>query len=283
MRITASLVLFHSAPDLYARAISSFLDGCDGTLYVVDNSAEPLQHELFQHYRVKYLFAGRNLGFGRAHNLALDQLSSVSDLHLLLNPDICFGPEAMEFLAKRMAEEADIGALMPRVVYPNGELQRLHKLLPSPIDLIFRRFIPIATLRTRINQRYELHSLRQDQPSDIPSLSGCFLLMRTSVLKKIGGFDERYFMYMEDVDLIRRIGDVARTVYDPSVVVVHAYARGSYLNKKLLGYHLKSALSYFNKWGWFYDPIRQQRNSNALISISAQQEVLQYEINASPE
>lgn len=267
IRITASLVLFHNDPALYTRAIMSFLNGCDGTLYVVDNSLEPLQHELLQHDRVKYLFAGRNLGFGAAHNLALQQFAFDSDFHLLLNPDISFDSDVLVFLAKRMTEDMGIGALMPRIVYPNGKHQRLHKLLPSPIDLIFRRFIPIASLRERINKRYELHSLQQDRPSDIPSLSGCFLLMRTSVLKQIGGFDERYFMYLEDVDLVRRIGDVARTVYEPSVVVVHAYAKGSYRNKTLLGYHLRSALAYFNKWGWFYDPIRHRRNKAVLALV----------------
>lgn len=260
MQITASLVLFHNPPELYSRAILSFLNGCHGSLIIVDNSLEPLRHELFQHSRVTYYYTGCNLGFGAAHNFALNKLPFLSDLHLFINPDIYFGADVLPILENQMMENSDIGALMPRVVYPNGEPQYLHKMLPSPVDLIVRRFIPISALRNRISRRYELHSLRQDSSSNIPSLSGCFLLVRTSILNKIGGFDERYFMYMEDVDLVRRIGDIARTVYDPSVFVVHEYAKGSYGSKRLLYYHLKSAISYFNKWGWFIDPIRCQRN-----------------------
>lgn len=268
MNISASLVLFHTDPGVYNPAITSFLEGCTGTLYIVDNSAVPLENDFFHHPRVRYVFAGRNLGFGAAHNLAVKHVSPPSDLHLLLNPDITFDRSVIGAIAAKMDEERDIGVLMPRVVYPNGDLQRVHKLLPSPADLIFRRFIPIRWIRDHINQRYELHTLRQDRPSDVPSLSGCFLVVRTHLLVQMGGFDERYFMYMEDVDLVRRIGNVARTVYDPSSVVVHAYAKGSYKDNKLLSYHLKSALLYFNKWGWFFDRVRFQRNRRTLSELA---------------
>lgn len=170
-----------------------------------------------------------------------------------------------------MSVEADIGALMPKIIYPNGELQRLCKLLPTPSHLIFRRFVPSLRLRNYINDTYELNGLRQDLPSDIPSLSGCFLLVRSSVLQQTKGFDERYFMYMEDVDLIRRIGDIARTVYDPKVSVRHSYGKGSYRNRKLLYYHIRSAVKYFNKWGWFFDPVRATRNRQTLAILKAQQ------------
>ncbi len=271
LRISASLVLYHNDPVQYGEAMQSFLVGtAQGRLLVVDNSAEPLAHPLFSHPRVSHVFAGRNLGFGAGHNLALKQLRQDSDLHLLLNPDIRFGPEVLPALAQCMAAQPDIGALMPRIAYPDGELQRLTKLLPTPVDLILRRFIPSAAVRDRINRRYELHGLAQDRQSDVPSLSGCFLLVRTPLLQSLGGFDERYFMYMEDVDLVRRIGDRARTVYEPSVVVTHDYAKGSYRNRKLLGFHLRSALSYFRKWGWLFDSERSRRNAQVLDLLRVQ-------------
>lgn len=270
MKFSASLVLFHNDPALFGSAMQSFLDGCDGELFVVDNSASPLQHELFAHPRVKYVFTGRNLGFGAAHNRALALVAGQSDAHLLLNPDVRFGAEVLPALARCLANDASIGAVMPRIAYPNGDLQRLCKLLPTPVDLILRRFIPVAALRERINRRYELHELSQSCRSEIPCLSGCFLLVRTTLLQRLGGFDERYFMYLEDVDLMRRIGDLARTIYEPAVTVTHAYAKGSYRNRRLLGYHLKSAIQYFNKWGWMFDSVRRERNRRMQESIRAE-------------
>ncbi len=267
MRLTASLVLYHGNPDEFGRAMRCFLDGSDGVLHVIDNSAKPLRHELFAHPRVRYQFMGRNLGFGAAHNVAIRQVTGQSDVHLLLNPDLEFGTEVLPALMSHMAQLPDVGAMMPRVLYPDGQLQRLCKLLPSPVDLIFRRFNPVPRLRQRFDRMYELHDLRQDKLADIPNLSGCFLLLRTELLLRIGGFDERYFMYMEDTDLVRRIGDHARTVYVPGVSVTHAYGKGSYRNRTLLGYHLKSAVRYFNKWGWALDAVRSSRNRRTLQGL----------------
>jgi GT2 family glycosyltransferase len=118
-----------------------------------------------------------------------------------------------------------------------------------------------------INRRYELRDLPQKTTVDVPSLSGCFLLMRSDVFRRIKGFDERYFMYLEDVDLVRRIGDIARTVFDPHVTVTHAYGKGSYRSFKLLSYHTKSAITYFFKWGWFFDQARRTRNKIVLEKL----------------
>ena len=72
--ITGSLVLFNNNPIKFELAIMSFLSGCSGFLYIIDNSSPPLNHELFQHERVIYIHSGVNLGFGKAHNLVLSYL-----------------------------------------------------------------------------------------------------------------------------------------------------------------------------------------------------------------
>jgi GT2 family glycosyltransferase len=93
------------------------------------------------------------------------------------------------------------------------------------------------------------------------------MFLRASVLRKTGGFDERYFMYLEDVDLSRRIGRVARTVYYPTVCITHAYQKGSYKSSVLLRRHIRSAIRYFNKWGWFFDAERTDVNRAALLAL----------------
>lgn len=266
--ITASLVLYKSTPELFGVAIQSFLDSSsDGLLLISDNSPEPIHHPLLAHPRVQYLFSGANLGFGKGHNRAFQTIPPESEFHLILNPDVRFDPNVLPALVQVMRTDPSICAAMPRIVYPDGSLQRLCKLLPTPLDLIIRRFIPFESVRLKINARYELHGLPQDSVVEIPTLSGCFLLVRTNLLKKLRGFDERYFMYMEDVDLVRRIGNFAKTVYVPSVHIIHEYAKGSYSNKKLLGYHLASAMKYFFKWGWWLDHVRTKRNHRILRLI----------------
>ncbi|MCR5765459.1 MAG: glycosyltransferase family 2 protein, partial [Treponema sp.] len=80
-------------------------------------------------------------------------------------------------------------------------------------------------------------------------------------------FDDRYFMYCEDFDLIRRIHRVAKTVYYPNVTIVHDHAKESYKNKKMLMIHIKSAIKYFNKFGWIFDKERNFFNILILKEI----------------
>lgn len=268
LRLTASLVLYKSDPQVFEEAIKSFLEGTlESVLVVADNSPEPIVSRFFSHPRVKYVHSGKNVGFGAGHNLAFSHVSEASDLHLILNPDIVFSKDVLPYLTVVMMDNPCIGALMPRIRYPDGKIQHLCKLLPNPVDLIFRRFVPVAGVREMINRRYELRDLPQKTAIDVPSLSGCFLVVRSDVFKQIQGFDERYFMYLEDVDLVRRIGDVSRTVFDPAFSVTHAYGKGSYRSFKLLSYHTRSALSYFFKWGWIYDPVRRSRNAEVLSNM----------------
>ena len=104
---------------------------------------------------------------------------------------------------------------------------------------------------------------------EVPSLSGCFMFMRVDVLKEVGGFDERFFMYAEDLDLCRRIGEVSKTMYYPGVSIYHAYGKGSYKNRKLLKYHICSIVKYFNKLGWILDRKRTQINKACLERLKS--------------
>jgi GT2 family glycosyltransferase len=160
---------------------------------------------------------------------------------------------------------------MPRIQFPDGGPQRLAKMLPTPFDLFMRRFLPFPSLKRKLNERYELHQLPLDRPTDVPCLSGCFLVARTRLLDRLRGFDERYFMYMEDVDLVRRLGDLGRTVFDPSVIVTHAYAKGSYHDWRLTRYHVASACRYFSKWGWLGDRTRRLRNRATEVELARSQ------------
>jgi len=76
-------------------------------------------------------------------------------------------------------------------------------------------------------------------------------------------FDDRFFMYFEDFDLMRRIHKVSKTIFYPHVSIIHDHAKESYKSKKKLIQHIKSAIKYFNKWGWIFDKERKEMNDTA--------------------
>ena len=103
---------------------------------------------------------------------------------------------------------------------------------------------------------------------DVPYLSGCFMLLRNDCLRKIGLFDENIFLYTEDIDLTRRIHKHYRTVFYPDVSIYHIHERGSYKSLVPFLIHLRSAVKYFNKWGWFNDPDREFINKATILRLT---------------
>jgi GT2 family glycosyltransferase len=251
--LTASVVAYHNEPQELERALRSFLDtSLRVRIHVIDNSDSDLLRPLCSDNRVEYHFTGKNLGFGAGHNIAIRRSIKEAPYHLVLNPDVYFPPGPLEALKEYMDLHPDVGVVMPKVLYPDGSLQYLCKKLPTPFDLIFRRFIPgfLSPLLEKRLLAYEYRNRDYSKEMDVPCLSGCFMFIRTSVLENIGVFDERYFMYLEDVDLFRRISLSYRIVYNPATYVFHGYAKGSYSNLRLLLHHIQSAAKYFFKWGW---------------------------------
>lgn len=232
-------------------------------IFLLDNSPYPCKIDT--PLSIRYIYnEGHNLGYGRAHNIAMHRtLADNVSYHLVLNPDIHFDASILGELVAYMDKHDEIGSLMPKIFYPNGQLQYFCKLLPEPIDLFGRRFLPDGMLRQR-KERFELRASGYDKLMNIPNLSGCFMLLRTTVLKDVGLFDERYFLYFEDVDLIRRIHAKYKTVFYPYVSISHDHGRGSYKSLKLLWIHIVNMSRYFNKWGWLFDKERKAVNTRCL-------------------
>ena len=274
MRITASLVLYCNPPAQIEQAVRSALSSAIDILSIVDNSPSQTHCDAFLDPRVLYTRSGQNLGFGAGHNLAFASVATRSDVHIIMNPDVSFGPEAVGLLAQAFDTIPDLTAAMPSVVDEAGELQPLAKALPTPLDLIGRRFLPPALHRRAVRRPYELTALPHGEIVDVPNLSGCFLAVRSAAFAAIAGFDPDFFLYLEDIDLVRRLGDHGRTVYFPAAVVTHGHARGSYRVGRLMIVHVKSAIRYFAKWGWFNDPIRRERNARVrakqAVTLSAE-------------
>jgi GT2 family glycosyltransferase len=271
MLITTSIVIYNNEEFELRDVINCVDSSLIELIYIIDNSPvnsmETFVVELSD--KIVYIQGQGNIGFGAGHNIAIAESIKIgSKYHLVLNPDVKFENGVIEELVKFMNTNLDVGLVMPKVLYPNGEIQYLCKLLPTPVDLIFRRFLSFTSWAKKRRRVYELHDMKYDKIHyNIPTMSGCFMLFRTDAFHKIGMFDERYFMYLEDFDLCRRVHKSFKTAFYPIVSIIHNHGKGSYKNRKLLIYHIKSALKYFNKWGWIFDKRRKKINRYFLGSI----------------
>lgn len=265
---TASIVTFHTKHKDLKRLIDCVMESPIDKLYIIDNSSnDELREFVRDNPKIHYIYS-INLGYGSGHNVAIRKsLEQDADYHVVLNPDVYWHDEVVEELERYMNENTECGLVMPKVLYPNGETQYLCKLVPTPMDLIIRRFIPIKSWQNKHDFLYEMQWTNYDKIMEVPILSGCFMMLRCDIIKKVGGFDERYFMYAEDVDLCRRIGELSKTIFYPGVSIYHEYAKGSYGNRKMLMMHVKSITKYFNKWGWIFDKKRIKRNKYCIEQI----------------
>lgn len=273
MNISASIVIYKNNLDLLEGAINSFLSATDNSiLYLIDNSPTDECRDLFIHERIRYVFNNKNIGFGAGHNIALRQaMNSNSEYHIILNPDVYFERSVVEKLRAFMDENRNAGMVMPKILYPDGRLQPVCKLLPSPFTLFSRRFLQFnPSLLNKLNHWYEMHFAGYDKVMDVPFLSGCFMFLRMESLKAVGLFDERIFLYTEDTDLSRRIHKCYRTVFYPDASIYHYNEKGSYKNFVILLYHIASAITYFNKWGWFFDNERDHVNARIRLNFSGE-------------
>lgn len=268
--LTVSIVLFKT-PAEHLRQCYKALGHFTGTmyLYLIDNSpTDELRVDCPENLSHEYIHLPINPGFGTAHNVAIRKAQTLGSLyHLVLNADVEFHTDVLTPMLEYMNAHPEIGQMMPKVLNPDGSIQRLCKLVPSPSDLFLRRFLG-RKARQASNQQFELHQSGYDKVMFVPYLSGCFMLLRQGALRDIGLFDERYFMYPEDIDLTRRMAERYETTFFPEVSVIHQYGAASHKSARMLFIHINNLCRYFNKWGWINDPVRQRLNDKTLSQFS---------------
>ena len=264
--LNVSIVRFEQPFEMIASLVALLMQSSVvQTIFLIDNSAT--DEPRFLSLPIQYTNNDHNIGFGRAHNIALKKsINYNTRFHVVMNPDVIFEPEILHKIVDFMQENPTVGALMPKVFYPNGNLQYLCKLLPTPIDVFMKRFIPKQWAAKRMNQ-FQLKEWGYDKILNVPYLSGCFMVLRTQAIKEVGLFDEQFFLYPEDIDLSRRIHEQYETIFYPQVSIVHTHEQGSYKNLKLLVIHVINMIRYFNKWGWINDDKRKQINRQTLDQI----------------
>jgi GT2 family glycosyltransferase len=265
-----AIVTYRCDPILLERALASLaraamrarrehrLQG-EVAVHIVDNGPAASRGELERAMRAwdpaqgpLTLHAGHgNVGYGRANNLLLDRLAS--DAHLVMNPDVELDEAALGAALATLEEHPGVGLVAPAVCGDDGTSQFLCKRYPSVWVLFLRGFAPRA-LRKRFEPaiaHYEMRDVIGERFVErVPLASGCFMLVRTALFTRLGGFDPRFFMYFEDYDLSVRLSREAAIAYVPEARIVHHGGEASRKGWRHVAWFVTSAWRFFARHGW---------------------------------
>ncbi len=248
--ITATIVLYNEDINELSKTIDSFLNtSISKKLFLVDNSPTDQLKIVANHPDIEYIFNEKNVGFGAGHNRIINSIKNTSTYHLVLNPDVTFDTKVIPNLIKEIERQDVIALIAPKVIFPDGEHQYTCRKYPTFLELVVRRISLLKNVfSTWIRKgEYKDRDLTKSFYPDF--VQGCFMLFRTADFVQINGFDERYFLYMEDVDICKKIDGInKKKIYYPNEEVVHVLKKGSSKSIKLFFKHLSSSLKYFKKW-----------------------------------
>jgi N-acetylglucosaminyl-diphospho-decaprenol L-rhamnosyltransferase len=193
-------------------------------LFVVDNAStdDSARMVASEFPDVQLIESGINGGYARANNLAIQR--SRGRYLLLLNPDTELPPSALRAMVEFMEAHPEAGAAGPKLVRLDGSLDlACRRSFPSP-EVSFYRMLGLSAMfpRSRRFGRYNLTYLDPDEPAEVDSVVGAFMIVRAEAASQAGLLDEAFFMYGEDLDWAYRIKSRGwKVLYNPGVVVLH--------------------------------------------------------------
>ncbi len=272
--IVASIVTYNTCLDELSACLDCLRRSSHvGVIEVIDNSrSDNIKEYVSEYYQDVVYTPSDNVGYGAANNISirksLDGTYGDVGYHLVLNSDVTFEPHVIEILVKKLEADSSIGLIMPSVIGPDNKPQSCCHPLPTPIDLLKHRFVPEALLPAW-RRRYDLYPLKIGHDINVPYMHGCFMLFRLGALNEVGLFDERFFMYPEDIDITRRMHLIYRTIATPDATIFHLHRAESRKNLRMLYIHASNMLRYFSKWGFMFDRQRHIFNRNLRRDLSS--------------
>lgn len=244
-------IVTYNSKKIIERTIQSVLESTKGVsfqLYVVDNNSTDGTPDFIRERfpQVTVIDSKTNSGFGAGHNKVIPFINS--KYHVVINPDIILKDDVITELSQYADSDEQIGLLSPQILFEDGRIQQLGKRNPT-VRYLGDHWFHKGDEPSKTMIEYCMLDMPKDKPFEITNATGCFMFFRTSVFKQLGGFDERFFMYLEDCDIARRVSEKYKALHYPMANVYHLWERESKRNKKLLMIHIKSILTYFAKWG----------------------------------
>ncbi len=261
LKVSACIVVYngYEEPLAAANSVLQHTKGVELDLYIVDNaspdgSGEALKKALAEgrlktanNQRVFLKLSKENKGFGSGHNLVLDKLDS--DFHFILNPDILLIEDTLSDMANYALNYSNLVMARPTLLFPDGKLQELPLRRCTAFALIYRQCPKIKFLK-KYHDKYVMAGEDLSSPTEISFCTGSFTMIRTLIFRTIGGFDEGYFMYVEDADLTQKALKEGKVMLLPQFKAIHAWHRKPHKNKEHFMLQLKSMMRYFKKWGF---------------------------------
>ncbi|WP_299012656.1 glycosyltransferase family 2 protein [uncultured Polaribacter sp.] len=250
--LTGSIVVFDETLSDLDNTINCFLNiPLKKKLYLIDNTFNNFFQYLFNHSDIEYIAIEENIGFGGGHNEVLEHLKDKSNYHLILNPDVSFQKDVIPNLILQLEKDNTVAMIAPKVIFPSGKHQYSCRRYPTPTELLARRFPFLKQFFKKALVTGEYRDKNLEEPFFAEYLTGCFQLYKTEDFVALKGFDARYFLYMEDIDICRKIDDLGKKkLYFPKLEIVHILKQGSSKNLILFFRHTSSAIKYFLKWGF---------------------------------
>lgn len=227
-------------------------------IIVVDNNSKD-ENLLYlrkkaQEGKITLISAGSNLGYGKANNLGANH--SRGEYLLILNPDVYIEPDALKKMVDFFEKHPGMGILGPQLYFFNGQIQDSCRRFMRPLDLVIKRtpLQRLKALKKRVDE-YVMAEYDHQVPREVDLVTGACFLIPKKVFEKVGGFDERYFLFMEDADICRKVWEAGfKVMYFPLARALHYHKRLSagnmlqLLGKRLFWTHIVSAAKYFWKW-----------------------------------
>lgn len=220
------IVTFNSARTIKNCLNSIMRSSTDCEIIVVDNNSEDETVKIIQRYgkKVNLIEAGANLGFAKANNLGVK--SATGEYIIFLNPDTeVWGKDSLNKLRTALEENPEYGIIGPKLVYPDGTPQNRVRNLPT----VFRAFKEYILGN---KGEYDFYSPNCKTLCEVESIIGACMVVKKELFEKVGGFNEKYFMYFEDLELCKEIKSRGFKIgFLPEVTIEHAEGKSG-LNQK---------------------------------------------------